>query len=119
MGRKKGGKNKASIALEIIKKQEKMEIDRHQENIPIEKRARLSFGYKCLDKLTGGGIPEGTYTTIWGGKGCAKTTIILDLIAKAQKIGKQCIYINGERSYDPIWAKKRVVYVDNLVVVDV
>jgi recombination protein RecA len=85
----------------------------------IEERARLSFGYKCLDKLTGGGIPEGTYTTIWGGKGCAKTTIVLDLIAKAQKVGKQCIYINGERSYDPIWAKKRGIDIDNLVVVDV
>lgn len=85
----------------------------------IEERARLSFGYKCIDKLTGGGIPEGTYTTIWGSKGCAKTTIVLDLIAKAQKSGKQCVYINGERSYDPIWAKKRGVDTDNLVVVEV
>jgi len=85
----------------------------------IEERARLSFGHDCLDKLTGGGIPESTYTTIWGGKGCAKSTIVLDLIAKAQKNGKQCIYINGERSYDPIWAKKRGVDVDNLVIVEV
>jgi protein RecA len=85
----------------------------------IAERDRLSFGYKCLDKLTGGGIPEGTYTTIWGGKGCAKTTIVLDLIAKAQKNGKQCVYINGERSYDPLYAKKRDVDVDNLVVIDV
>lgn len=85
----------------------------------IEERARLSFGYKCLDKLTGGGIPEGTYTTIWGSKGCAKTTVVLDLIAKAQKNGKQCVYINGERSYDPVWAKKRGVDTDSLVVVEV
>jgi RecA/RadA recombinase len=85
----------------------------------IEVRERQSFGYKCLDKLTGGGVPFGTYTTIWGSKGCAKTTIVLDLIAKAQKNGKLCIYINGERSYDPIWAKKRGVDVDNLVVVEV
>jgi len=85
----------------------------------IEERARLSFGYKCLDNLTGQGIPEGTYTTIWGSKGCAKTTIVLDLIAKAQKNGKQCIYINGERSYDPVWAKKRGVDVDSLIIVDV
>jgi RecA/RadA recombinase len=85
----------------------------------IEERGRLSFGYKYMDNLTGGGIPEGTYTTIWGGKGCAKTTIVLDLIAKAQRVGKQCVYINGERSYDPIWAKSRGVDVDNLVIVEV
>jgi RecA/RadA recombinase len=148
MGRKKGSKNKKSIfdkKMEnpIIKEEiEKLELSKEQQerkdklnttlreinkNNPnsikyadtIEERARLSFGYKCLDKLTGGGIPEGTYTTIWGGKGCAKTTIVLDLIAKAQKAGKQCVYINGERSYDPVWAKKRGVDVESLVVVDV
>jgi len=85
----------------------------------IEERARISFGYKCLDKLTGGGIPVGTYTTIWGSKSCSKTTVVLDLIAKAQKDGKQCVYINGERSYDPVWAKKRGVNTETLVVVDV
>jgi RecA/RadA recombinase len=85
----------------------------------IEERARLSFGYVCLDKLTGGGIPAGTYTTIWGGKGCAKSTIVLDLIAKAQKCDKQCIYINGERSFDPAWAKSRGVDINNLVIVEV
>ncbi len=85
----------------------------------IEERKRVSFGHKCLDNLTNGGVPEGTYTTIWGSKGCGKTTIVLDLIAQAQKVGKQCIYINGERSYDPVWAKKRGVDVDNLVIVEV
>jgi len=85
----------------------------------IEERKRISFKQKCLNKLTGGGIPEGTYVTIWGDKGCAKTTIVLDLIAEAQKTGKQCIYINGERSYDPVYAKFKGVDIDNLAVVDV
>lgn len=85
----------------------------------IESRKRVSFGHKSIDKLTGGGIPEGTFTTIWGSKGCAKTTISLDLISSAQKQDKQCVYVNGERSYDPVYAKKRGVSVEELAVVNV
>ena len=85
----------------------------------IEDRKRLSFGHEHLDKLTGGGIPEGTYSCFWGGKGTGKTTAIFDLMAKAQSIGKICAYINGERSYDPIWAKKRGINTDTLIIIDV
>jgi RecA/RadA recombinase len=84
----------------------------------IEERNRLSFGHKSLDKLTGG-IPAGTYITIWGGKGSGKSTIVLDLIANTQKLDKVCVYINGERSYDPVWAKKRGVNTEKLIVIDV
>jgi len=85
----------------------------------VEIRNRIPFGNKHIDKLIGGGILEGTFTTIWGSKGTGKTTAILDLIANAQKIGKQCVYINGERSYDPVYAAKRKVDTDSLVVIDV
>jgi len=84
----------------------------------MEERTRIPFKQKCLNKLTGGGIVKGLYSTFWGSKGCAKTTVVLDLIAEAQKAGNQCVYINGERSYDPIYAKKRGVNVDTLIVVD-
>jgi len=84
----------------------------------MEERTRIPFKQKCMNKLTGGGIVKGLYSTFWGSKGCAKTTLVLDLIAEAQKAGNQCVYINGERSYDPIYAKKRGVNVDTLVVVD-
>ena len=82
----------------------------------IEKRERLSFGYKCLDKLTGG-LPRGTYTTIWGSKGTGKTTIAYKAIATTQKVGKIAAYIDMERSYDPIWAKKFGVDTTNLIYV--
>jgi recombination protein RecA len=85
----------------------------------IEVRERLPFKHKCLNDKTGGGIPRGTYTTIWGGKGVGKSTEVLDLIAETQKKNLQCVYINGERSYDPIWAKQRGVNTETLVVVDV
>ena len=56
---------------------------------------------------------------MWGSKGCAKTTIALDLISYVQSTGGICIYINGERSYDPVWAQKRGVDTEKLVVVNV
>jgi len=81
----------------------------------IEVKERQSFGYKCLDELTGGGIVRGNCSVIWGSKGCGKTTIALKMIATAQKEGKIVAYLDVERSYDPIWAKKFGVDVDNLV----
>lgn len=85
----------------------------------IEIRQRIPFKQKCLTTLTGGGIPKGLHTVIWGSKSCGKTTIVLDLIAEAQKSGNQCAYINGERSYDPLYAQKRGVDTESLVIVDV
>jgi len=85
----------------------------------IEERERIPFNNKDLTEYTGGGIPKGTYTTIWGSKGCAKTTIVLDLITKAQELGNTCAYVNGERSYDPVWAKKMGADIEKLIVIDV
>jgi len=81
----------------------------------IEARERLSFGYKCLDKLTNGGIPTGTYTTVWGSKGVGKSTIAYKLIATTQKQGKIVAYIDMERSYNAEWAKSFGVDTENLV----
>jgi recombination protein RecA len=83
----------------------------------IEVKERQSFGYKCLDKLTGGGIVRGNCSVIWGSKGCGKTTIALKLIATAQKEGKIAAYLDVERSYDPIWAKQFGVNTEELVYV--
>jgi recombination protein RecA len=81
----------------------------------LENRERQSFGYKCLDKLTGGGILRGSFTTLYGHKGCGKSTIAYKLIATAQKENKICAYLDVERSYDPEWAKKFGVDTEKLV----
>jgi RecA/RadA recombinase len=81
----------------------------------IDARERLSFGYTCVDKLTGGGIQAGTVTTIWGSKGCGKTTLAYKAIATAQKNGKIAAYIDMERSYDAVWAAKFDVDVNALI----
>jgi protein RecA len=83
----------------------------------IEVRGRLSTGYKNVDKLIGGGIPQGVFSTVWGSKGCGKTTLAYKTIATTQNNGKICAYIDMERSYDPNWAKQFGVNVDDLVYV--
>jgi recombination protein RecA len=83
----------------------------------IEARERLSFGYKCLDDITGGGIVYGNTTTIWGSKGCGKSTIAYKLLATAQKNHKIAAYLDVERSYDATWAKKFGVDTESLVYV--
>jgi len=85
----------------------------------IEERKRIPFKHKCLNDLTGGGIVKGLHTVIWGSKACGKTTEVLDLIAKAQELGNICVYINGEHTYDPIYAEKRGVDTKSLVIEDV
>lgn len=85
----------------------------------IEEKSRISFGYKCLDKLTNGGILCGNFTTIWGSKGCGKSTIAYKMIATAQKEGKIAVYLDIERSYDPIWAQQFGVNVGDLVIVSI
>lgn len=77
---------------------------------------KQSFGYTCLDKLTGGGIKCGQYSTLWGDPDCGKTTIAYKMIATAQKQGKICVYINMEKSYDAQYAQVYGVDVQNLVV---
>jgi protein RecA len=161
MGRTKGAKgkkNKAEIALEIVRKQECSPVNEHSQivNNPlieknniqisqerkdklnqtlreinkiipdsvkyakdIEVKERQSFGYKCLDKLTGGGIIRGNFTTIWGSKACGKSTIAYKMIATAQKEGKIATYLDIERSYDPLWAAKFEVNVNDLVIVNI
>jgi len=81
----------------------------------VEERERISFGYKCLDKLTNGGIPQGQFSVLWGSKGCGKTTVSYKTIATAQKQGKIAAYIDMERSYDAKWATQYGVNVNELV----
>jgi RecA/RadA recombinase len=83
----------------------------------IEEKGRLSFGYQCLDDLTGGGIVYGNTTTIWGSKGCGKSTLAYKLIATAQKADKIAAYLDVERSYDASWAQKFGVDTEALVYV--
>lgn len=58
-----------------------------------------------FDKLTGiGGIPRGYITEIFGDEGIGKSSVCLQLVANAQKIGLNCLWADVEWSYSPSYA---------------
>ena len=79
-------------------------------------QTRIPFHSAKLNAKTGGGVPCGKFSVIWGGKGSCKSTLCYELVANAQKLGKACIWVDFERSYSPEWAAVQGVDVENLIV---
>ena len=81
-------------------------------NVPV-----ISTGNILLDSALGiGGIPRGRVTEIYGPESGGKTTLTLHVIAEAQKAGGTAVFIDAEHAFDPAYAKKLGVDVDNLLV---
>lgn len=74
-----------------------------------------SSGSLSLDEaLVVGGFPEGRVIEISGMESCGKSTLTLLNIAEIQKNGKLCGYVDGEQTFDPVYASKLGVDVDKL-----
>ncbi len=77
----------------------------------------IHTGSLALDVALGiGGIPRGRVIEIYGPESGGKTTLCLQIIAQAQKLGGQAAYIDAEHALDPVYARKLGVDVDNLLV---
>src|SRR5579862_3922919 len=77
----------------------------------------ISTGSISLDAALGvGGLPRGRICEIFGPESSGKTTIALQVIAEAQKMGGMAAFIDVEHALDPIYAKNLGVDVDNLLV---
>jgi recombination protein RecA len=77
----------------------------------------ISSGSISVDYALGvGGLPRGRICEIFGPESSGKTTIALQVIAEAQKIGGMAAFIDVEHALDPIYAKQLGVDVDNLLV---
>ncbi len=77
----------------------------------------ISTGSIGLDAALGiGGIPRGRVTEIYGPESSGKTTVAIHTIAEAQKTGGVCAIIDAEHAFDPTYAKKLGVDVDNLII---
>jgi len=63
-----------------------------------------------------GGFPRGRVVEIFGPESSGKTTIALQVIAEAQKVGGMAAFVDAEHALDPGYAKKLGVDVDNLLV---
>ncbi len=77
----------------------------------------ISSGSISLDHALGaGGFPRGRISEIFGPESSGKTTVALQVIAEAQKIGGMAAFIDVEHALDPAYARKLGVDVDNLLV---
>lgn len=84
---------------------------------PREAIPAISTGSLALDIALGiGGLPTGRIVEIYGPESSGKTTLTLQVIAEAQKIGKTCAFVDAEHALDPIYAEKLGVNVDEMLV---
>ena len=61
-------------------------------------------------------MPRGRIVEIYGPESSGKTTLTLQVIAEAQKIGGTCAFIDAEHALDPIYAQDLGVDIENLLV---
>lgn len=77
----------------------------------------ISTGSLGLDVALGiGGLPRGRICEIYGPESSGKTTLTLQVIAEAQKLGGTAAFIDAEHALDPSYAEKLGVQVDDLIV---
>ena len=77
----------------------------------------ISTGSLGLDVALGiGGLPKGRIVEIYGPESSGKTTLTLSVIAEAQKNGATCAFIDAEHAFDPSYAEKLGVNIDDMLV---
>ena len=77
----------------------------------------IPTGALAMDLALGvGGIPRGRVVEIFGPESSGKTTLMLHVIANAQKAGGLAAFIDAEHALDPAYAKKLGVNLDDLLV---
>ena len=77
----------------------------------------IPTGSIALDIALGiGGLPRGRIVEIYGPESSGKTTLALHAIANCQAAGGIAAFIDAEHAFDPEYAKKLGVDIDNLLV---
>ena len=77
----------------------------------------ISTGCLQLDFALGvGGLPRGRIIEIYGPESSGKTTLALQTVAEAQKLGGTTAFIDAEHALDPVYAKALGVNIDELYV---
>jgi len=107
-----------SAALSQIEKQfGKGSVMRMGDGDAVRDVEAISTGSLGLDVALGiGGLPRGRVVEIYGPESSGKTTLTLQVIAEAQKVGGTCAFVDAEHALDPVYAGKLGVDVDDLLV---
>ena len=79
--------------------------------------AVIPTGSFSLDLALGvGGLPRGRVVEIFGPESSGKTTLALNVVAQAQKLGGKAAFIDAEHAMDPDYAKKLGVNINELLI---
>lgn len=74
-------------------------------------------GSLALDLALGaGGLPRGRIVEIYGPESSGKTTLAIHVMREAQKIGGMAAIIDAEHAFDPDYARKIGVNIDELLI---
>src|SRR5213596_1585540 len=84
---------------------------------PIQPIDAISTGAISIDFALGvGGVPRGRVVEIFGPESSGKTTLALQVIAEAQKLGGMAAFVDAEHALDAAYAQKLGVDLENLLV---
>ena len=110
------GKAIESALLQIEKKFDKGSIMRLGEK-PHDDVGAISTGCLSLDAAIGiGGFPRGRIVEVYGPESSGKTTLALQVVASAQKLGGIAAYIDAEHAMDPEYAGKLGVNIEDMLI---
>jgi recombination protein RecA len=101
---------------EVMSRLDKKTLER------VQKASEVSIEYletpiPSLNKAMGGGLPYGRQVLFYGNKSCGKTSMIMQMVATAQKAGKSVLWVDVEKTFDPEWAERLGVDVDAMRVI--
>jgi recombination protein RecA len=111
-------KQALTAALSQIEKQfGKGTIMRMGDGSPQRNVDVVSSGSLAIDVALGiGGLPRGRVVEIYGPESSGKTTLTLQVIAEAQKLGGTAAFVDAEHALDPQYAENLGVNVEDLLV---
>ncbi len=77
----------------------------------------IPTGSFSLDLALGaGGLPRGRVVEIYGPESSGKTTLALNVVAQAQKLGGRAAFIDAEHALDPEYAERLGVKIKELLI---
>src|SRR5262249_34111936 len=77
-------------------------------------RAPLPTGFAVLDDALGAGLPRGHVVEIFGPPDSGKTTLGLQVVARAQREGLHAVWVDADRTFDPEYAAVLAVVIERL-----
>lgn len=84
--------------------------------VPSSTSERFSTGVGEFDRVLGGGMVSGAVVLLAGEPGVGKSTLLLDVAARAGQDGKRVLYISGEESVSQVGLRARRIGADHAAV---